>query len=115
MIVTVEKIVMATINSGLNSTYLLISEERRARKRRERQRLRIIRQRASEEDRRRQVPMLHLETCLLIAEADRVLYHLITFNRLFALDLQTQIQLVSRFVCYSWLACLLGFWLRSTA
>ena len=76
---TVEKIAMATNNSGLNSTYLPISEERRGRERRERQRARIIRRRASEEDRRREVSMLHLETCLLIAEADRVLCHLIMF------------------------------------
>ena len=79
MTVTVEKIAMATNNSGLNSTYLPISEERRGRERRERQRARIIRRRASEEDRRREVSMLHLETCLLIAEADRVLCHLIMF------------------------------------
>ena len=44
-----EKIVMATNNSGLNSNYLLVSEERRERERRERHRVRINR-RASEED-----------------------------------------------------------------
>ena len=54
--------------------------------------------------------MYHL---LLIAEADRVLCHLIMFQRLFALDLQNEIQLLSRFFCYSWLACLLGFRLRN--
>ena len=47
------------------------------------------------------------EICLLIAAADRVLYHLIMFNPLFALVLQNEIPLLSRFFCYSWLACLL--------
>ena len=76
---TVEKFVMATNNSGLNTTYLLISdhEERRERERRERPRASIVRRRASEEDHRREVSMLHLETCLLKTEADKVLYHLI--------------------------------------
>ena len=31
--------------------------------------------------------MLHLETCLLVAEADRVCIILLCLNRLFALDL----------------------------
>ena len=62
---TVEKIVMATSNSGLNSTYFLISEERPERKRREGPTLRIIRERASEEHCRREVSMLHLETCFI--------------------------------------------------
>ena len=44
-----EKIVMSVNNSGLNSTYLLVSEERREKERRERYRARIDR-RASEED-----------------------------------------------------------------
>ena len=81
MTLTVEKVVAATNNSGLNSTYLLISghEERWERERRERPRARTIRQRAREEDRPREVSMLHLETCLLVAKADRVLYHLIMF------------------------------------
>ena len=35
------------------------------------------------------------------------------FYLLFALDLQKQIQRLSRFFCYSWLACLLGFGLRN--
>ena len=55
--------------------------------------------------------MQHLETFLLIAEADRVLCHLVMFNCLFLLDVQNEIQLLSRFFCYSWLVCLLGFWL----
>ena len=52
-----------TNNSGLNSTYLLISKERQERQRRERPKGRINSRRASEEDRRREVSMLHLETC----------------------------------------------------
>ena len=49
------------------------------------------------------------ETCLLIAEADRVLCHLVMFLPVFfAVDLQNEIQLLSTFFCYSWLACLLG-------
>ena len=36
-----QKIVIKTNNSGFNSTYLLVSEERRERERRERQRARI--------------------------------------------------------------------------
>ena len=35
------------------------------------------------------------------------------FNCLFPLDVQNVIQLLSRFFCYSWLVCLLGFWLRN--
>ena len=33
---------------------------------------------------------------------------------LFPLDVQNEIQLLSRVFCYSWLVCLLGFWLRNT-
>ena len=33
-------------------------------------------------------------------------------NCLFPLDVHNEIQLLSRFFCYSWLVCLLGFWLR---
>ena len=33
------------------------------------------------------------------------------FNRLFPLDVQNEIQLLSQVFCYSWLVCLLGFWL----
>ena len=33
------------------------------------------------------------------------------FNCLFPLDVQNKIQLPSRVFCYSWLVCLLGFWL----
>ena len=36
------------------------------------------------------------------------------FNCLFPLDVQNEIQLLSRVFCYSWLVCLLVFWLRNT-
>ena len=97
---------MEANNSGLNSTYLLISEARGERETRKRQRARIIQAKSITKE----VSMYHL---LLIAEADRVLCHRIMFQRLFALDLQNEIQLLSRFFCYSWLACLLGFCLRN--
>ena len=35
------------------------------------------------------------------------------FNCLFPLDVQNEIQLPSRVFCYSWLVCLLYFWLRN--
>ena len=38
----------------------------------------------------------------------------VAFNCLFPLDVQKEIQLLSRFFCYSCLVCLLGFWLRNT-
>ena len=48
--------------------------------------------------------MQHVENCLLIAEANRVLCHLLMFLTAFCpLDLQHEIQLLSRFFCYSWL------------
>ena len=37
------------------------------------------------------------------------------FNCPFLLDVQNEIQLLSRVFCYSWLVCLLGFWLRNTS
>ena len=37
------------------------------------------------------------------------------FNCLFPLNVQSEIQLLSRVFCYSWLICLLGFWLRNTS
>ena len=37
------------------------------------------------------------------------------FNCLFPLNVQNKIQLLSRVFCYSWLVCLLGFWLRNTS
>ena len=37
------------------------------------------------------------------------------FNCLFPLDVQNEIQLLSRVSCYSWLVYLFGFWLRNTS
>ena len=37
------------------------------------------------------------------------------FNCLFPLNVQNEILLLSRVFCYSWLVCLLGFWLRNTS
>ena len=48
--------------------------------------------------------MLHLETCLRIAETDRVFCE--AFNCLFPLDAQNEIQLLARFLRYSRLVCL---------
>ena len=92
-------------NSGFNSIYMfacrLKSDEKE--KEGERQRARINR-------RRRFMRKIYAvsETCSLIAEAHRVLCHLVMFTCLFALDLQNEIQLLSTFFCYSWLAWLLG-------
>ena len=47
----------------------------------------------------------------LIAETDRVLCNLVMF--FFPLDVQNEIQLLTRFLSYSWLVCLLVFWLRN--
>ena len=35
------------------------------------------------------------------------------FNCLFLLDAQNEIQMLARFLSYSWLVCLLVFWLRN--
>ena len=49
------------------------------------------------------------ETSPLIGEADRVLYHFVMFLLVFfTKSIQNEIQLLSKFFCYSWLACLLG-------
>ena len=37
------------------------------------------------------------------------------FNCLFPMDVQNEIQLLSRVFRYSWLVCLLGFWLRNSS
>ena len=62
--------------------------------------------------------MQRLETCLLIAGADRVLsgsfvssYDVL--NCLFLLGVQNEIQLLSRLFCNSWLVCLLRFLLTN--
>ena len=46
----------------------------------------------------------------MTAEANRVLSQLVMF---FPLDVQNEIQLLSRVFSYSWLVCLLGFWLKN--
>ena len=51
----------------------------------------------------------------LTAEADRVLCQLVMFNCLFPLDVQNEIQLLSGVFCYSWLVCVLNFWLRNAS
>ena len=62
--------------------------------------------------------MQRLETCLLIAGAERVLSgslcHLVMFlNCLFLLGVQNEIQLLSRLFCNSWLVCFLRFLLTN--
>ena len=37
------------------------------------------------------------------------------FNCLFPVDVKNEIQLLSRVFSYSWLVCLLGFWLRNAS
>ena len=51
----------------------------------------------------------------LTAEADSFVSICDVFNYLFPLDVQNEIQLLSGVFCYSWLVCLLGFWLRNTS
>ena len=52
----------------------------------------------------------------LTAEADRVLCQLVMFLTVFfPLDVQNEIQLLSRVFCNSWLVCLLDFWLRNAS
>ena len=55
------------------------------------------------------------KTCnTLTAEADRVLCQLVMFLTIFfPLEVQNEIQLLSRVFCYSWLLCLLNFCLRN--
>ena len=59
--------------------------------------------------------MQHLETCSLITEVDRVLYHLVMFLTVFF-----HWMYIAKYSCfqdssvYSCLVCLLGFWLRNT-
>ena len=52
--------------------------------------------------------MQYLETCSLLSTSD-------VFNCLFALDVQNEIQLLSRVFCYLWLVCLSVFWLRDAS
>ena len=63
--------------------------------------------------------MQRLETCLLIAGADRVLSASFVsscdvLNCLFLLGVQNEIQLLSKLFCNSWLVCLLRFLLTNT-
>ena len=50
----------------------------------------------------------------LTAEADSVLSQLVIFLTVFFYWMY-KIHLLSRVFCYSWLVCLLGFWLRNTS
>ena len=49
------------------------------------------------------------------SEADSFVSTCDVFNCLFPLNVQNEIHLLSRVFCYSWLVCLLGFWLRNTS
>ena len=58
--------------------------------------------------------MQRLETCLLIAEADRVLCHLVMFLTVFSTRCTKWNRAANKIVlCNSWLVCLLRFWLRN--
>ena len=62
--------------------------------------------------------MQRLETCLLIGGGDRVLSgsfvsSVDVLNCLFLLDVQNEIQLLSRLFCHSWLVRLLHFLLTN--
>ena len=60
--------------------------------------------------------MQHLESCLLcqmkLTEFESTCD---VCNCLFPLDVQNEIQLLSTVFSYSWLVCLLGFWLRNAS
>ena len=51
------------------------------------------------------------------AEADTVLCQSVMFLTVFLhfMNVQSEMQLLSRVFFYSWLVCLLGFWLRNTS
>ena len=60
--------------------------------------------------------MQHLESCLLWQlKLTEFWVNLWCINCLFPLDVQKEIQLLSRVFSYSWLVCLLGFWLRNAS
>ena len=59
--------------------------------------------------------MQHLQTCLLYWSWQSFESNCDVFNCLFSRNVQNEIQLLSRVFCYSWLVCLLGFWLRNTS
>ena len=48
-------------------------------------------------------------------KADRVLCQLVMFLTVFFHWMYKMKQLLSRVFCYSWLVCLLGFWLRNAS
>ena len=57
----------------------------------------------------------HLETCLLMAKVDRVLYHLAMFLTVFFHWMyKMKYSCFQEYSCCSCLVCLLGFWLRNT-
>ena len=60
--------------------------------------------------------MQHLESCVLWQLKPTGPFFVSTFdvfNCLFPMDIQNEIQLLWGVFCYSWLVCLLGFWLRN--
>ena len=57
--------------------------------------------------------MKNLEISVLMANCQYL--QMATLNCLFPLDVQNEIQLLSRVFCYSWPVCLLGFWFRNTS
>ena len=62
--------------------------------------------------------MQHLETCIVYFDSCSWQSFVSTcdvFNCLFPLNVQNELQLLSRVFCYSWLVCLLGFWLRKSS
>ena len=52
---------------------------------------------------------------ILTAEAESFVSTCDVFNRLSPLDVQNEIQLLSRVFCYLWLVCLVFFWLRDAS
>ena len=54
----------------------------------------------------------HFESCLLW-QLKLTEFCVFVFNCPFPLDVQNEIQLLSEVLCYPWLVCLLGFWLRN--
>ena len=61
----------------------------------------------------RPIFMLWLDKIWEVSSCGKFIQHL--ESCLFPLDLQNEIQQLSRVFCYSWLVCLLGFWLRNAS
>ena len=57
--------------------------------------------------------MKNLEILVLASNCQYL--QMATLNGFFPLDVQNEIQLLSRVFCYSWLVCFLGFWLRKAS